>query len=683
MRETKNGSTFPLGASTPSIPEWWNFAVYSPHTITSLVLGDYTTGEIIEELPLDPIGNRTGDIWHIGVKAFEEKILWGWRVHAPHIQKKHAASIAVDPYATFLRTGNHWGKNAWDSLLSPGQDVLISAASRNTFFPWKEKNHKSLKPKNLIIYEAHVRGFTHDPSSKSLYPGTFLAMADKISHLKNLGVTALELMPIYEFNENDWHKENPIDKSRLCNYWGYSPLNFFSLMGRYGTSPDPIQTAIEFKELVETCHDNEIAVILDVVYNHTGEGNNHGPAYSFKMLAEETYYIKKHGHFENISGCGNTLNSNHPVVISLIIDSLRHAVLEYHVDGFRFDLASVMTRDQHGIPMTQPSLVEAIIRDPILKKCILITEPWDAAGLYQTGNLYQLNQVHLPLFQEWNDKYRDDVRKFFKGTLHSAGNFATRLAGSQDLYGLVGSPKNSINYITAHDGFSLYDLVSYNHKHNAANGEHNRDGMNENHSWNCGHEGETKKKSVLSLRNRQIKNMLTALLLSQGNPMILMGDECKATKNGNNNAWCQDSPLSWLNWNDLEKDSLTRFISTLIELRIRSKCFEKASFLTPADIDWHGVSLFQPKWESGFISFSLKNKKDIPIIFAGFNASSVKREVEIPLIQEKWRMVCDSAKNYPKDCFALGTGPLLKNEKITVHSFSSFVFANILLDKDT
>jgi isoamylase/glycogen operon protein len=634
------------------------------------VLGAYSTGEILEEISLADPGHRSGDIVHIAVRAHEEKIRWGWRLKTKSHFKK-SAPLIVDPYAKLLWTGNEWGKNGWEDALS-GHGALLSAATHHTAFPWKEKNFAPLRPKDLIIYEAHVRGFTKDPSSGSPFPGTYLAMADKISHLKDLGMTALELMPIFEFDERDWKKKNPIDGSQLCDYWGYSPLNYFSPMNRYGTTPDPLHISIELKELVESCHDHGIAVILDVVYNHTGEGDARGPAYSLKQLAEDTYYIKNQERFENYTGCGNTLNVNHPIVSDLILDSLRHAVLEYHIDGFRFDLASVLSRDQLGAPMTAPFVLEAIVRDPIVGKCILITEPWDAVGLYQTGTLFQLNQCHLPLFCEWNDKFRDDVRKFFKGAPHSLPSFATRLAGSQDLYGGGGSPKNSINFITSHDGFTLYDLVSYNMKHNEANGEQNRDGMNENYSWNCGVEGLTKSRVVLRLRDKQMKNLLIALFLSQGSIQFSMGDECKSTRDGNNNSWCQDTALSWLRWDEIEKDtSLKNAIRILLEVRAHSGCFGKNVFLTPEDIDWHGLKLLEPSWNGGYISFSLKDTSGKPILFVGFNATSLERTMQVP--EGAWSIIADTSKAHPNDFFSPSTAPDLMKSTITLSKFSSIV----------
>jgi isoamylase/glycogen operon protein len=500
-------------------------------------------------------------------------------------------------------------------------------------------------------------------------------MIEKLSHLKRLGVTALELMPIYEFDESEWVRTNPVTKKPLYNYWGYSPLQFFCPMQRYGTTSDPATTAHELKQLVQACHNENISVILDVVYNHTGEGNEYGPAYSFKALAEDVYYLKDHDRrFANYTGCGNTLQANHPVVIDLIIQSLRHWVTEYRIDGFRFDLASALTRDSKGRPLAMSSPLEAIIHDPIVGKCILIVEPWDASGLYQTGNLFELNQQQRPAFLEWNDKFRDEVRIFFTGAPNATGKFATRLCGSEDIYGSTGSPKNSVNYITSHDGFSLYDLVSYHSKCNLENGEDNRDGMSQNHSWNCGHEGPTKNPTILHLRARQVKNMFVALFLAQGVPMFLMGDECYTTKEGNNNAWCQDSNLNWLSWNAIEEhEELSSFISTLISLRKNSHCFDKNRFLSPDDIEWHGRKLGLPSWENDdhLVAFCLKDHEGKPSLFIAFNGSSKEEHVEVPG-NGPWHLVIDTSRPAKKDCFSIENGHKVQ-QQIRVGPHASIV----------
>jgi len=682
MRNRGLGFPSPLGATFLETG-WWNFAVYSPHTITELVIGDYNTGVILECISLDPTMNRTGDIWHISIQAHEETLLWGWKVDqctAP--QATRISPILVDPYAKLLRTGCQYGKNSWHSLTEQ-EGSLIGVATVSDNFSWKNECHSPLRPDQLIIYETHVRGFSNDPSSKSSFPGTYLGMIDRLVHLKALGITAIELLPIFEFDESEWTLHNPVNGDRLYNYWGYSPLNFFSPMQRYGTTNDPKQTAQELKTLVQACHDHGIAVILDVVYNHTGEGNEHGPATSFKILDHSTYYImNEDGTYSNYSGCGNTFNANHPVVIDLIVSSLRHWICEYRIDGFRFDLASAMTRSQKGTPMKEPSLMESIINNPIIGKSVLITEPWDAAGLYQTGSLFRLNQCQHPAVKEWNDKFRDDVRRFIKGSPGMSGPFANRLCGSEDLYGPTGTPATSINYISAHDGFSLFDIVCYNTKHNIENGENNRDGMNDNFSWNCGVEGPTEKHEIIRLRDRQVKNFLIALFMSQGCPMVLMGDECKRSKRGNNNTWCQDSPLSWLNWNEIEKNTdLIALIATLISLRRASHCFHTDRFLTHDDVQWHGTTLGSPRWNAEnhlVVCTFCDDDTHAPRLFLAFNASSIEQTVEIPAVHGgAWHSVVNTSKAPPHDFFALGTGP-----RVVAHTSKMIPYSSLVLYRE-
>lgn len=677
MRGQSSGSPFPLGASFRE-NGWWNFAVYSPYGLTSLVIGDYETGKDRELFSLDADINRTGDIWHISIEAHEDTLLWGWGMD-PRItaQARSISPIVADPFAKLLKTGNHWGKNAWHTLASD-EGELICVATTDDAFSWESSTHTPLKPDHLIIYETHVRGFTQDPSSQAENPGSYLAMIDKLAHLKELGFTAIELLPIFEFDESEWKLRNPINGEQLYNYWGYSPISFFSPMQRYGTTHDPKKTSRELKMLIQACHDQGIAVILDVVYNHTGEGNEHGPAYSLKLLANSTYYIMNDDDtFANFSGCGNTLNANHPVVIDLVIQSLRHWILEYRIDGFRFDLASVMTRSQQGTPMAEPSLIEAIIKDPLISKTILISEPWDASGLYQTGRLFRLNQCHQPTLLEWNDRYRDDVRRFINGAKGYAGSFASRISGSEDIYNLYGRPQNSVNYIASHDGFSLFDVVCYNAKHNMENGEHNRDGMNENYSWNCGTEGPTEKSDVNRLRDRQVKNFLVALFMSQGSIMMLMGDEYKRSKRGNNNTWCQDSPLSWCNWNEVfEHKELSTLISTLIALRKESRCFRQNRFLTGEDVQWHGTSLHIPRWdqENQVVACSLKDDDHEVRLFLGFNASPIEQHVEIPPLEGRtWHCVVNTSKHPPEDIFQLHRGPRVLAHAIKMIPHSAIV----------
>lgn len=654
MIDRRQGSPMPLGATYDTFGGW-NFAVYSPHVISQLIVGEYATGRVIDIFDLDPQINRTGDIWHIALNIDQETFLFGWKRDARcDVQASRVAEYVVDPYAKLLKTGHCWGDNGWKSMTE--KPSLVGVATKIVDFDWGTSHHTPLCPDPLLIYETHVRGWTKDQSSCVSFPGTYLGMIDKLDHLRSLGITAIELLPIFEFDEDEWKLHNPVTGDRLYNYWGYSPLSFFSPMQRYGTTSDPLATSKELKTFVRACHEKDIAVILDVVYNHTGEGNEHGPAVFLKLLGNSTYYIiDDTGGFANYSGCGNTLNANHPIVIDLIISSLRHWVLEYRIDGFRFDLASAMTRNQRGVPMKEPSLMEAILKDPLLGTCILISEPWDAAGLYQTGSFYRLNQCKLPGYKEWNDRFRDDVRKFVRGTKGYSGAFAQRMCGSEDIYGPYGSPANTINYISAHDGFSLNDLVCYGSKHNVENGEQNRDGMNENYSWNCGVEGPTDSPAIQRLRDRQVKNFLVALFLAQGCPMLLMGDEYARSKGGNNNTWCQDSALSWMDWLKAEsRHDLQALIASLISLRRESGCFHSDRFLTSADVQWHGKTVGHPLWtpENQLVAFTLSDEKATFRLFIALNASLDKQTIEIPPVHGgAWHCVVNTSKHPPNDIY--------------------------------
>ncbi|RMD52954.1 MAG: glycogen debranching enzyme GlgX, partial [Nitrospirae bacterium] len=474
--------------------------------------------------------------------------------------------VLVDPYTQALTDSHKWGDNENELIHSEVENYLKRASCVVVDdFDWQGDKPLNIPLQNSIIYELHVRGYTVHTSSGVKHPGTFKGLIEKIPYLKSLGITAVELMPIAEFNENDNYFRNPFTGEKLKNFWGYSTIAFFAPKASYASAKKDGAQIREFKELVREFHKAGIEVILDVVFNHTAEGGEKGPVFSFKGLDNSIYYIlsPEDKEYMNFSGCGNTINCNHPIVRNFIIDCLRYWVIEMHVDGFRFDLASILGRDRNGNILSNPPIIERIAEDPILSKTKLIAEAWDAAGLYQVGSFYGSR------WAEWNGKFRDDVRKFISGYPGTLSALATRFAGSADLYRDSGRrPYHSINFVTSHDGFTLYDLVSYNKKHNYANGEDNRDGMDENFSWNCGVEGETEDLNIMNLRWRQIKNYATILLLSQGVPMILAGDEFGRTQKGNNNAYCQDNEISWVNWELAEKNNhLLRFFKYLIILR--------------------------------------------------------------------------------------------------------------------
>ncbi len=635
----KQGVPTPLGSCIHG--SHVNFALYSAQA-TRVQLALFTPASPFPflEIELDPNKNKTGSVWHIAIENLPSELEYGYKIEGT------GKGVLLDPYARAVHTPHHWG-----GLTAREEDYLPRArATYHHKFDWEgvEKPHIPLE--DLLIYEMHVRGFTEHPSSKVKHRGSFLGMIEKIPYLKKLGVNAVELLPIFEFNECENHLKDPQTGKHLHNYWGYSTVNFFSPMNRFASSSHWDAALEEWKMLVKELHKNHIEVILDVVYNHTAEGNETGPVLSFKGIDNATYYmLTKEGQYQNFSGTGNTFNCNHPVVAELILESLRYWATEMQVDGFRFDLASILTRAPDGTPLSNPPLIEAINKDPLLAKTKLIAEAWDAHGLYQVGSFPGGNK-----WSEWNGKYRDVVRRFIKGTDGQVGAFAQALCGSQDLYAKEGSPLFSINFITAHDGYSLRDLVSYQDKHNGANGENNQDGANQNDSWNCGAEGKTESHTILLLRERQIKNFHAANMVSLGVPMILMGDEYTHTRHGNNNPYCQDNELNWFLWEELDKHHREwRFFSELIHFRKRHKeLFCKKNFLTKEDIDWHGIVPFAPDWggSSRFIAYTLHNNKT-PALYVAFNAHFEPAKITLPpLPQHKhWFKVVDTALVSPHD----------------------------------
>jgi isoamylase/glycogen operon protein len=633
--ETGPGEPAPLGVS--KLEGSVNFAFYSSaEQNVSLVL--FVPGEKtpFAQFTLNPDLNRKGNIWHIEVKKIDCLFDYGIQI---------GKEMLLDPYATCVNTGHEWA-NSYYSERKP----LGRFQNNPKPFNWENDTPPLIPFQSLIIYEMHVRGFTQDLSSHVKNPGTFLAMIEKIPYLKELGVNAVELLPVFEFNECENPRINPETGEKLYNYWGYSTVNFFSLMNRYSTSSDKCIVIEEFKTLVKELHKNGIEVILDVVYNHTAEGNEEGPNYSFRGLDEKAYYILgPHGEYYNYTGCGNTFNCNNPIASDLIIDSLRYWVHEMHIDGFRFDLASILTRNEQGHPLQDPPVVRRIAEDPLLGNIKLIAEAWDAAGLYQVGNFPSYGR-----WAEWNGKYRDIVRKFIKGSDGNAGPFAGVLSGSQDLYNYEGKPFFSINFVTAHDGFSLRDLVSYSHKHNLANGENNQDGANDNESWNCGHEGPTTNAKILMFRRRQMKNFVVALMVAVGTPMMLMGDEYGHTHSGNNNTWCHDGQINNFLWTQLDQEKeLFRFFKSMIAFRKNNLMLCRTEFLQPDDIDWHGLNPFQPDWSpaSRFIAYTLKDKIKENQLYIAFNATDTRPTIHLPLAptHKKWYRLVDTALATPHD----------------------------------
>jgi glycogen operon protein len=579
------GNPLQLGATIVGAGEGVNFAIFSRHaTLLRLCLFDRAKASApYIEIPLDPAKHKTGDVWHcllIG-PGIGENTLYLWRAEGPFDpgagHRFDPNNFLIDPYAKALTDEGSFHKC-----------VVVSDD-----FDWQGDAPLNYPLKDCIIYETHVRGLTkRHPRVSS--PGTYRGVAEMIGYFKELGVTSLEFLPIHEFDPSERYRRNPATGDILSNYWGYSPLAFFAPKASYAMSeetklpdPDPSRPAKEFKHLVRELHRAGIEVILDVVFNHTAEGNELGPTFSFRGLDNSVYYIldEDKRYYRNYSGCGNTLNCNHPVMRSLIMDCLRYWVVHMHVDGFRFDLGSILGRDASGALLENPPVIETIAEDPILRETKIIAEAWDAGGAYQVGSFPGGR------WAEWNDKYRDDVRRFWKGENGSAVHLATRITGSSDLYLRDGrKPFHSINFVTAHDGFTLNDLVSYSKKHNKANGEENRDGSDSNWSMNFGIEGPSDDPQVQSRRNRQVKNFLATLLLSIGTPMILGGDEFCRTQGGNNNAYCQDNEISWYDWELLEKHGdLRRFCGELIRLRKLHPVFRRPEFYTGLDNDANDV----------------------------------------------------------------------------------------------
>ncbi|MCE9545957.1 MAG: glycogen debranching protein GlgX, partial [Planctomycetia bacterium] len=547
------------------------FVVFSRSaTAMRVLLYDHVDdAEPSQVIHYDPDTDRWGDVWSVFVPGLRAGQLYHLQADGPYEpqlgQRFDGTARLVDPYARAL-AGYYLPSD--DGITRPPKCVVV-----DDYFDWQGDRHLRRSLSETVIYEMHVRGFTRSPSSGATNPGTYLGVIDKIPYLQSLGVTAVELMPVHEFPIRDTHG-NPMSRP---NYWGYDPMAFFAPHRGYAVGREPGSQVDEFKTMVRELHKAGIEVILDVVFNHTCEGNELGPTTSFKGLENKVYYMLENGgaYYRNYSGCGNTVNGNHPVCREMIFLCLRNWVHNYHIDGFRFDLASILSRDREGRLVPNPPLVEMIAEDPMLADTKVIAEAWDAAGAYQVGTFASMR------WAEWNGMFRDDVRSFWRGDSGKRGALATRLAGSSDLFEPGGrKPDHSINFVTSHDGFTLNDLVSYVRKHNEANNEGNRDGDNNNYSANYGVEGPTRRRDIDGLRLRQIKNMFSTLLLSQGVPMIHFGDECRRTQKGNNNAYCQDNEISWFDWSLVQENAdLVRFVRSLIKFRKAEPTVRRENFL--------------------------------------------------------------------------------------------------------
>jgi isoamylase len=652
------GGSAPLGAAVTE--GGVNFSLYSRDAARLELLffdrvDDPKPSQIVE---LDPVGHRTYHYWHVFVPNIRPGQLYGFRAHGPFDPAQgmrfDPTKVLLDPYGRGVVVPKEYNRIAAGRDGGNAATAMKSVVVDPSTYDWEGDAPLKRPSARTIIYEMHVRGFTRHPSSGVAHDkrGTYAGLIEKIPYLRDLGITAVELLPVFQFDAQDC----PPGK---VNYWGYAPVSFFAPHQAYSSRQDPLGPVDEFRDMVKALHRAGIEVILDVVFNHTAEGDERGPTVGFRGLANNVYYILEddRSRYANYTGTGNTLNANHSVVRRMIVDSLRYWVQMMHVDGFRFDLASILTRDASGHVMPSPPVLWDIESDPVLAGTKLIAEAWDAAGLYQVGSFVGDS------WKEWNGRFRDDVRSFFRGDDGALGRFADRVVGSPEIYGhKQREPEQSVNFVTCHDGFTLNDLVSYNAKHNDANDEGNRDGADDNRSWNCGVEGPTADQAVEDLRNRQVKNFLTVTLLSIGVPMILMGDEVRRTQRGNNNAYCHDNDLSWFDWTLLDRHAdVHRFVTLLNERRLMRSVEHEHRRLTLAQLiqqankSWHGVKLGQPDWspQSHSVALDVEMKQEGVLIYIMLNAYWEPLQFELPPLNDgaaaKWCRWIDTGLESPHD----------------------------------
>ncbi len=677
-----HGSSYPLGATVES--GGVNFCVYSQHAtgMTLLLFGAPDAAQPERAIELDPTVNRTANYWHVFVPRVGPGQVYAYRAQGPYDPDEGlyfaSGRVLLDPYARAICGQRRYDRDRAraGSIDDGGIDNCATALRAVVVDPhgydWENDTPPPTPPAQSVIYEMHVGAFTAHPES-GVAPekrGTYAGLIEKIPYLQELGVTAVELLPVHEYDRQD----APAGRR---NYWGYSTIAFFAPHAAYSSDGSPLGPVNEFRDLVKALHKAGLEVYLDVVYNHTAEGGAEGPILSWRGLDNPAYYLldTQRDGFADYTGCGNTVNANHPVARRMILDSLRYWVQEMHVDGFRFDLASVLSRDETGEPVPRSPILQDIDADPVLAGTRLIAEAWDAGGLYQVGSFGGR-------FAEWNGPYRDDVRRFVKGDQDAIEALMARIVGSADLFNERRSrPSKSINFVTCHDGFTLNDLVSYNRKHNEANGEANRDGTDDNLSWNCGEEGPSTSPAVEQLRERQLRNFLTILLLSHGTPMLLMGDEVRRTQQGNNNTYCQENELNWFDWRSIdEQQGLLRFVRRLIRLRRRLPLLQLDRFWTVTnpqrggEISWHGRELGCPDWRprSRCLAYSLGQPGDDEQIHVMLNASDEDQTFAIPTIAAnlEWKRVLDTAAPAPGDTSELASAPTCTRRSVTVRPFS-------------
>ena len=681
------GKSYPVGATV--YPDGVNFSLFSQNAsgVELLLFEESDTSQSIQTIKLNPVENKTCYYWHAFIPEIKAGQIYAYRVdgeYAPNKgQRFDRNKVLLDPYAKAIVGDDTYSR---DLASQPGDNcakALKGVVVDTSTYDWENDRHPRIPYSTSVIYELHVRGFTRHPNS-GVSPekrGTYAGLIEKIPYLKELGITAVELLPVNQFDLQDV-------RPGLQNYWGYSTISFFAPHRAYSSRRDLFGAVDEFRDLVKALHREGIEVILDVVFNHTSEGNHQGATVSYRGIDNETYYILEEydpAKYTNYSGCGNTFKGNPPIVGRLVLDSLRYWVSEMHVDGFRFDLATVLARNIFGQPIEEgtgtTNLIYAIESDPILAGTKLIAEAWDAAGLYGVGKFVEL----ADWFAEWNGPFRDDIRRFVKGDRGSINALAARIIASPDIYFQLDKDINrSVNFITCHDGFTLNDLVSYNHKHNLANQEENCDGANDNFSWNCGVEGITDDPNIEKLRSQQIKNFLTILFMSQGTPMLLMGDEVRHTQKGNNNAYCQDNELSWFDWSLISKQKgMLRFVKKLIHFIQDLAIFREEEFLKINDYSeephliWHGQYLGEPDWsrDSHTLAFSLCYPAKGEHLHIILNAYWQPLNFELPPLGsgKHWHRIIDTALSAPDDFSDLPKAPKIQEDNYLVTARSAVV----------
>jgi glycogen operon protein len=693
------GAPAPLGAH--AYGNGARFAVFSRHATKAYLALFREEGDAqpYAEIELDPARNRTGDIWHIEVASLEAGSLYLWRFDGPVKPEEgllfNPDRYLLDPYARALTAGSVWRvRNGNRDAYGMPKCILVADD-----FDWGDDRPLNYPLAECVVYETHVRGQTAHPSSGVAHPGTYRGIVEMIPYFTELGITTLELLPVHAFDPEENENSDPETGERLVNYWGYSTIAFFAPMGLYSADGTNGEQVNEFKFMVKSLHEAGIEVVLDVVFNHTGEAGPEERSFMFRGIDNPIYYIvdEHGGGYRDYSGCGNTVNCNHPVVRDFVVDCLRYWVIDMHVDGFRFDLASILSRGTDGEILDNPPLIERIAEDPILRSTKLIAEAWDAGGAYHVG------RFPGGRWAEWNDKYRDAVRRFWRGDLQMVSEFATRLAGSSDLYRNDGrKPYHSVNFVTAHDGFTLNDLVSYERKHNQRNGEQNRDGSDANYSSNYGVEGYSSNPRIRAIRNRQVKNFIATLFISVGTPMFLGGDEFRRTQQGNNNAFCQDNELSWFNYGLAERHGdVLRFAREMIGFRRRHPSFRRPEFLTGTDtnnnlrldVAWYDEHGRPPDWSRAQSALALwldgapseiHPEPDPNDFYLMFNPYPEVLTFTVPKApaEERWKRLIDTARESPYDICSDGPAgdrlpeaPSVEGRSVELKPYSFVVLA--------